>query len=272
MVSVRWTGAAGLEFTHEGKTWLIDPYLSRVGKASVFFGRPQPDQETISRYLDALPGQLQAILIGHTHLDHALDVPTILKRYPVPLVGSESLETLMAIHGMPGRVTVCRERTRVDLPGGAAVTMIPSRHGLTPFGRVPYPGEIEPGQTPPLKASDYRHGQVFILRLEIGGLSFLHVGTCNLIDAELEGQTSDILFMCLPLWTKIEDYHGRLLSRVRPKIVVPFHFDDFSAPLSKDSTAPSVPWMSEKRFLKRISEEAPNARIVHPALFRTMMF
>ena len=272
MVSVRWTGAAGLEFTHEGKTWLIDPYLSRVGKASVFFGRPQPAQETISRYLDTLPGTLQAVLIGHTHLDHALDVPAILKRFPIPLVGSESLETLMAIHGMPGRVIVCKERTRVDLPGGAAVTMIPSLHGRALFGRVPYPGEIEPGQTPPLKASDYRHGQVFILRLEIGGMSFLHVGSCNLIDAELEGQTSDVLFMCLPLWTKIEDYHGRLLSRVRPKIVIPFHFDDFSAPLSKDSTAPSLPWISEKRYLQRISDEAPDARIMHPILFRTMVF
>jgi glyoxylase-like metal-dependent hydrolase (beta-lactamase superfamily II) len=72
MVSVRWTGAAGLEFTYEGKTWLIDPYLSRVGKATVFFGRPQADREKISRYLETLPGKLQAVIVGHTHLDHAL--------------------------------------------------------------------------------------------------------------------------------------------------------------------------------------------------------
>ena len=72
----------------------------------------------------------------------------------------------------------------MDLPGGAVVTMIPSLHGRTLFGRAPYPGEIVPGQTPPLKASDYRHGQVFILRLEIGGMSYLHVGSCNLIDSE----------------------------------------------------------------------------------------
>jgi glyoxylase-like metal-dependent hydrolase (beta-lactamase superfamily II) len=168
MVSVRWTGAAGLEFTHEGKTWLIDPYLSRVGKASVFFGRPQADREKISRYLDTLPGKLQAVVVGHTHLDHALDIPEILRRFPVPLVGSGSLETLMALHGMPGKVAVCKERTRVDLPGGASVTMIPSLHGLVLFGRAPYAGEIEPGQKPPLKASHYRHGRVFNIRLEIG--------------------------------------------------------------------------------------------------------
>lgn len=139
-------------------------------------------------------------------------------------------------------------------------------------GPAPYPGEIAPGLTPPLRASDYRHGRVFILRLEIGGISFVHVGTCNLIDEELEGLESDVLFLCMPLWTQIQDYHGRLFSRIRPKIVVPFHFDDFSAPLSPDSTAPSVPWRSERRFLRKIAEKAPEAKILRPELFKTMRF
>jgi len=104
MVSVRGTGAAGLEFTYEGKTWLIDPYLSRVGKATVLFGRPQVDSEKISRHLETLPGKLQSVIVGHTHLDHALDVPEIVSRFPVPLVGNESLEALMSLHGMPVRI------------------------------------------------------------------------------------------------------------------------------------------------------------------------
>lgn len=272
MVSVRWTGAAGLEFTHEGKSWLIDPYLSRAGKASIFFGRPRPDRGRVSRYMDSLPGQLQAVIVGHTHLDHALDIPEIMRCFPVPLIGSESLETLMALHGMAGRVTVCKERTDVDLPGGAFVTMIPSLHGLVLFGRAPYPGEIDPSQRPPFKASAYRHGRVFHIRLEIGGKSFLHVGTANLIDGELEGQTCDVLFLCMPGWKMVQDFHGRILSRVKPKIVVPFHFDDFSAPLSKDGRAPSVPWRSERAFLERIAEEAPDARIVRPDLFQPLAF
>jgi L-ascorbate metabolism protein UlaG (beta-lactamase superfamily) len=272
MVSIRWTGAAGLEFTHEGKSWLIDPYLSRAGKGSIFFGRPRADRERISRYLDSLPGILQAVIVGHTHLDHALDVPEIIRKAPVPLIGNESLETLLALHGMPGRVSVCKERTRVNLPGGASVTMIPSLHGLVLFGRAPYPGEIEPARKPPLKASDYRHGRVFNIRIEIGGMSFLHVGTANLINSELEGETCDVLFLCMPGWKMVPDFPGRILSRTRPKIVVPFHFDDFSAPLSKDGRAPFVPWRSEQGFLERIAEAAPDARIVRPDLFRPMVF
>lgn len=272
MVSVRWTGAAGLEFTYEGKTWLIDPYLSRVGKATVLFGRPQVDREKISRYLETLPGKLQSVIVGHTHLDHALDVPEIVSRFPVPLVGNESLEALMSLHGMPGRVSVCNKRTRFDLPGGASVTMIPSLHGLVFFGRAPYIGEIRLGQRLPLKASHYRHGHVFIPRIEVGGMSFMHIGSANLIDEEIEGQTCDVLFLCLPGWRMISNYHSRVLSRVQPKIVVPFHFDDFSAPLSKDFRAPYLPWQSEKLFMDRIAEEAPAARIIYPDLFRPLMF
>lgn len=272
MVSVRWTGAAGLEFTHEEKSWLIDPYLSRAGKTSIFFGRPRADRERISRYLDALPGQLQSVIVGHTHLDHALDIPEIIRRFTVPLIGSGSLETLMALHGMPGMVTICKERTRMELPGGASVTMIPSLHGLVLFGRSPYPGEIEPERKPPLKASEYRHGRVFHIRIEIGGMSFLHIGTANLIDRELEGQGCDVLFLCMPGWKMVPDFHKRILSRVKPKIVVPFHFDDFSAPLLKEGRAPFVPWRAEKGFLERIAGEAPHARIVRPDLFQPMSF
>jgi L-ascorbate metabolism protein UlaG (beta-lactamase superfamily) len=76
----------------------------------------------------------------------------------------------------------------------------------------------------------------------------------------------------MPGWKTIQDYPGRILSRVKPKIVIPFHFDDFSAPLSKDYRAPSVPWRSEKRFLDRIAEETPDARIVYPTLFQPMAF
>jgi L-ascorbate metabolism protein UlaG (beta-lactamase superfamily) len=238
----------------------------------VFFGRPQANRKKISRYLETLPGKLQAVIVGHTHLDHALDVPEILSRFPVPLVGSESLEALMSLHGMPGKVTVCSERTRLDLPGGASVTMIPSLYGLVFFGRPPYGGEIGPGQRLPLKALHYRHGRMFIPRLEVGGKSFLHVGSANLIDEQIEGQTCDVLFLCLPGWRMILNYHRRILSRVHPKIAIPFHFDDFSAPLSKDFRAPSLPWRSEKLFMDRIAEEAPDARIIHPDLFKPFVF
>ena len=272
MVDVRWTGAAGLEFTHNGQTILIDPYPSRPRKLKVFFGRLSPDISAIKSYLEQLPGDLSVIIVGHTHFDHALDVPEFSRHFDGPIVGSPSLEKLMAMHDMPGRVVVCEGSTRIDLPGDAAVTMIPSMHGLVLFGRIPFSGDIDPSVQRPLKASQYRHGAVYIPKLEIGGKIFMHVGSANFIESELHGHHCDVLFMCVPGWKKGPGYSTRLLEITKPKIVVPFHFDDFTAPVHTQLKGRTVPFVDMKGFLQRINQTAPDIEIRVPQPFESMIF
>jgi L-ascorbate metabolism protein UlaG (beta-lactamase superfamily) len=68
MVTVRWTGAAGLEIIEGERIVLIDPYHSRPGKFASLFGRPEPDVKAIDRYMARLPGAVEAIVAGHTHI------------------------------------------------------------------------------------------------------------------------------------------------------------------------------------------------------------
>jgi L-ascorbate metabolism protein UlaG (beta-lactamase superfamily) len=272
MVNVRWTGAAGLEFTHSDRVILIDPYLSRPGKIEVFFKHVRPKDDVVKRYVQGLKGKLSAIIVGHTHFDHALDIPVLAKHFDGLLVGSSSLETLMAMHGMPGRVTVCKGRERVELSGGAAVTMITSIHGLVALGRIPYPGEIKPTGRLPLKSSEYQHGTVFMTKLELDGKVFMHVGSANFVESELDGHSCDVLFMCVPGWKKVPGYTSRLLQIVKPKLIVPFHYDDFSAPISPNVKVRTLPLQDMAGFLKRISESAPDAEIRNARPFETMSF
>lgn len=272
MVNVRWTGAAGLEFTCSDQVILIDPYLSRPGKIEVFLKRVRPKVDVVNRYLQGLTGKLSAIIVGHTHFDHALDIPVFAKHFDGPLVGNSSLETLMGMHGMPGRVTVCKGRERVQLPGGAAATMIPSVHGLVAFGRMPYPGEINPSGRLPLKSSEYRHGTVFMTKLQLDGKVFMHAGSANFIESELHGHSCDVLFMCVPGWKKVPGYTTRFLQMVKPKIIVPFHYDDFSAALSPNMKVPTLPLQDVAGFLKRISSTAPDAEIRTARIFESVSF
>jgi L-ascorbate metabolism protein UlaG (beta-lactamase superfamily) len=272
MVDVRWTGAAGLEFTHNGQTILIDPYLSRPGKLKVFFRHLSPDISAIERYLEKLPGNLSAIIIGHTHFDHALDIPEFSRHFEGPLVGSQSLEILMAMHNMPGRVTVSEGNRRIELTDELAVTMIPSVHGLVLFGRIPYPGEIDPSAQLPLKASQYRHGAVCVPKLEVGGKTFMHNGSANFIESELQGHQCDVLFMCVPGWKNRPGYPDRMLEITKPKIVVPFHFDDFTAPIHTQLKRRTVPFVDMKGLLHRINQIAPGTEIRVPQPFESMTF
>jgi L-ascorbate metabolism protein UlaG (beta-lactamase superfamily) len=178
----------------------------------------------------------------------------------------------MVMHGMPGRVIVCKGHERVQLPGGAAVTMIPSRHGLALFGRTPYAGEINPSGRLPLKASAYKHGTVFAPRLELDGKVFMHIGSANFIESEFEGYSCDVLFMCVPGWKEFHGYTTRLLEIVKPKIIVPFHYDDFTASISKNMKARTLPLQDISGFQKKVSESAPNAEIIKARLFENISF
>ena len=272
MVSVRWTGAAGLEFAHDGVVYLMDPYVSRPGKTAVFFKRLMPRREEVTRFLAGLPGVLKGVMIGHTHFDHALDIPSIAESTTAPIIGSQSLDVLLNAFGLPGRVTVCRGSERVVLDAQAAVSMLPGRHGRVLFGRIPYPGEIAPPLEPPLKAREYRLGQVFNMLLELGGLSFLHVGSADVLDASLEGRRCDVLFVCVAGWKRSEGFPARVLSRVRPKTVVPFHFDDFTVPLEPGGVVPDLPLLDRRGFLEQVAAHAPQAEIIWPSVNKVMTF
>lgn len=261
MVTVRWTGAAGLEFTHEDRTVLVDPYPSRRGKFDVFFRPLRPEPAAIDDYVKRIPGGVSAMIVSHTHFDHALDVPELARRFPAPLVGSRSLDNLMGLAGMPGRVRVCGGGERVDLPGGDAVTMIRSRHGRVALGRVPFPGEIAAAGRLPLKAGDYGHGTVFMPRLEMGGRVFLAAGSADFIEEELEGQGCDVLLLCVPGWKRVPGYTRVLPALVRPRCIVPFHYDDFTRPLAGDRTSPKLPFQDLPGFLDRLSEHAPGIEV-----------
>jgi len=272
MVDVRWTGAAGLEFTHNGRTILIDPYHSRPGKLKSLLGRLRPDVRAIESYLEKLPGRLSAIIVGHTHHDHALDIPEFSRHLDGPLIGSPSLDNLMVRHGLPGRVTAGEKGARIEIPDGAVVTMIPSTHGLVALGRVPFPGDIDPGGPLPMKTREYRLGAAYIPRLEVGGVTFMHAGSANLIEQELSGHECDVLFMCIPGWKKVPAYTTRLLEITKPRVVIPFHYDDFTTPIRPRVKPRTLPFIDISGFLQQIRRNAPGIEIRVLTPFETVTF
>lgn len=271
MLKLRWTGCAGVEITWEGKTLLIDPYHTRLSKWKILFGRHKPDTSALQRYLEELPGELSTIVVGHTHLDHAMDVPALAQWCRGPVVGSQSLKNLAAISGMDGEVTATWGRKKIDLFEGASVTMIPSVHGTVFMGRAPFPGEIDPALTPPLKASQYRMGDMFIPKLEMGGMTFLHVGSANVPDEELAGHECDVLLVCVAGWRKTPLYIKRLVDLVQPKVIIPIHFDDISRPIRQGGYYRPLPFLRMKTFMAQLKEAAPRSFIRKPRPFQTML-
>ena len=211
-------------------------------------------------YLSTLPGGLKAVMIGHTHFNHALDIPHIAEATSAQLIGSASLAKLLDACGMKDRVTLCQDRERISLSGGAAVTMIPARHGKVLFGRIPYPGEN------PTR----RHGYPARPRYRRIARSSTYSGTrWHKLSAHRQRRSDrycpgrsgvrDVLFLCQAGWKNTPDYLPRILSRVRPTTIVPFHFDDFTAPVRAGGSTPSLPLLGKKRFQDQLADHVPSS-------------
>ena len=270
-VRVRLTGAAGLVFSFRDETLLVDPYYSRLGKWRLFFSRPVPDKAAIRRQMDKI-GPVSAVVVSHTHFDHAFDIPVMAEYTRGKIVGSRSLDTLMTLHGKKGRVTVCRGGETIQASPGIRVTMLPSVHGRVLFGLVPYPGEIGKEAMPPLRVRDYRVGQVFAPKIEMGGRTFLHVGSAGFDEKALAGQRSDVVFLCVPGWKRMKGYPGKILTMTGARTVVLFHQDDFFRPHEPGKTTGTVPMADVEGIVKKIRGEAPDVTILTPGIDEDLCF
>jgi L-ascorbate metabolism protein UlaG (beta-lactamase superfamily) len=259
---VKWLGTASLEIVHDGKALLIDPHLSRLSKWRSFTRPIEPDRAKIDAYLATLDAEPAGIVVTHAHSDHAQDVPYIAGKLGAPVWGNESVDTLLKMHGLPGCPQILAGGERFAI-GPFTLEAVKTRHGLVALGHVPFPGKIAAGQEPPLRVWKYRHGEPpLLLFVEVAGRSLFHLGTANLIDNLLPAREVDDAWICVSGYQSTPQFLERLFRRVRPRRVIPFHFEDFSLPLSADTRY--IPGSDPFAFADRVRRLAPGAATMVP--------
>jgi L-ascorbate metabolism protein UlaG (beta-lactamase superfamily) len=180
--------------------------------------------------------------VSHTHHDHFMDVPTIARRTGAMVLGSGNTCLLSA------RLAVAEGQLRRAEPG--------DRHQLGPFGVSVWPGDHPrvPGFTPgvisgrerlPLRLREYRMDTCLSFLVEAAGLVIYVCNASRLASAP----RADVL--CVSMAQR-EPYYRVLQEMVRPRLVVPMHWDDFFRPL----TEPLRPFWARPRW-----GEAPLRRL-----------
>src|SRR5262249_25057469 len=129
-LDVTWFGTAAFRFAYQDTVLWIDPYVTRVPFRDVALRRVAPASDAaIARWID----RADAVLVGHTHFDHALDVPAIARRTGCPVYGSRSLEHLMGLHGLAAQATVVEPHRRYEV-GPFRFHFVPSVHSKLGLG------------------------------------------------------------------------------------------------------------------------------------------
>ncbi|MBZ0232869.1 MAG: MBL fold metallo-hydrolase [Deltaproteobacteria bacterium] len=226
-LELQWLGVAGFRFTYQGQHLLVDPYVTRLPLGDLVRRRVVPaDPERLRTLPDPV-----AILVGHTHFDHALDVPALAARAGCKAYGSESLAHLFRLHGRPELAVTAEPHRPIDL-GPFTVTFVPSRHSRLAAGLwTPHDGELSCEHTDDLTPQAYRCGQVWGIHIAVAGATFYHHGSCNLVDDELRHRGVDYFLAGIAGRRFTPRYWQRILARLEPRVVVPHHFDDFFRPL-----------------------------------------
>ncbi len=200
-MQIRFLGHAAFELRHDGKTVLVDPFLTGNPKAAVSADELQAD----------------AIFLTHGHADHIGDTVAIAKRTGAPVVAIVELAGEIADEGV--ETFDPNIGGTVDL-GFASVRLTPAWHtSTTPKGTVNTPAGLV---------------------IEMGGKTVYHLGDTALFsDLALpaQRQSIDVALMCIGGHYTMDRHDGVVAAGlVGAKQIVPCHYDTFP-PIETDAQA-----------------------------------
>jgi L-ascorbate metabolism protein UlaG (beta-lactamase superfamily) len=258
-VRVTWLGTAGFAIEHDGYVVLIDPYLTRASIARCLRGSLTTDATLVAKHTP----RADAIVAGHTHFDHALDVPAIAKATGATVYGSRSCANLCRAAGVAEAKVVDvesrahREPARAEV-GPFELRFVPSAHSAFMLGRVPFPGEIADCAELPLGASAYRCGAVFSVDVRVAGKRIYHLGSADLVDGRPE-PGADLLLCCVAGWDHTARFAPRVMGALRPGAVLLSHWDNFFSPLAAGARA--LPAMRMPRLVDALTTQDRSVRV-----------
>lgn len=232
-VRVRWLGTAGFAITFGEHTILFDPYVTRASLRRCVLSALSPDVEAINRLIP----RADAIILGHTHFDHALDAPTIAKRDGAIVFGSMSARTLCRSQGvLESRIDVIEPESQFAQErdvGPFQLRFHSSAHSRLLLGRVPFPGDIQDCGDVPIRAERYRCGSVFGVEIRVAGKTIFHLGSAELVERMLPRLEVDLALVCVAGWTWSERFPMRVVRALSPRAVLLSHWDNFLLPFDR---------------------------------------
>ncbi|QSR27194.1 MBL fold metallo-hydrolase [Nocardioides aromaticivorans] len=219
----------------DGETALLtDGYFSRPSMGRVLLGRLAPDDARIDAALRrAGIDRLAVVAPVHTHFDHALDSPAVVRRTGAVLAGGSSAAHIGRGSGLP------EDRILEVVPGephsfGAfTLTWLEAEH--CPPDR--YPGAIDAPVVPPTRAGAYRCGEAWSILVEhTSGRTALIQGSAGFRAGALSGRKADVVYLGVgQLGVQDRDYlrtyWAETVEATGAREVVLLHWDDFFRPL-----------------------------------------
>jgi L-ascorbate metabolism protein UlaG (beta-lactamase superfamily) len=262
---VHYLGVSGFLLKRGDDVVLTAPLYSNPSLAEVALEHAiRPDAAQVDRFLPPEAARAQAILVGHSHYDHLLDVSDVARRHArqARIYGSPTTKHLLApFPGLDGRVVTVSEDDAgshqapgrwLEVAPRVRVMALVSEHSVQvtldlPFDSHPLPihvwrGGLEADLTePPRTASDWAEGAVYAWVVDFldgpGGRPVFRVyfqdsGTNEPVgyvpETLLREKRVDVALLCVGGdFHRLRRHPEGILQNTRPRHAVLGHWEDF---------------------------------------------
>ena len=259
-ISTRFAGVANVLITDGESSILVDGFFSRPTIPQLALGKLHPDRERISAGLKQLGvNSLDAVMVTHSHYDHALDSPTVAEMMDATIYGSPSTRKIAEGYGALAAGVSFREMHDREPITAGKFTITPI-HGLHSEPDR-FPGKITEPVSTPASAADFRMGGCFSLHIaHPEGSVFVHP-SANFIPGALQDFEADVVYLGIGAagsqpeeW--IREYWKETAVALSAKTVRLIHWDAFWRPLSKPLKP--IPWPFDRvgKTMRIFREEA----------------
>lgn len=231
---VTWYGTAGFRVETEGRVFLVDPYLSRNANA-----RPRLPfgPEGVS--------EAREIFLSHGHFDHAADVPRIASGTGARVYCSAVAAGALRRQGVSdAQLVAARDGDAFDF-GFYRAQCFNSTHARFD---LPLIARTLVRAMPSILLDTrlfsllrrWPQGQVLSWRFALAAEDdrvVHHFGSAGCTEDELARLAAlgapDVLMFPLQGHTRICRIAARVVGRLKPRVVIPHHHDDFYPPISQ---------------------------------------
>lgn len=231
-LTVSWFGVSAVLVRDQRSAIFIDPFFSRPGGAWHLLTNPAlvPDEAAIRRGLQqAGVERLDAVLVSHSHYDHAMDAGLVARLTGARLIGSSSTLNIGRGAGLGEDRLLLAEPGRVLRVADFKLLFLDSAHAGATGGRPL--GEIARPLIPPARIGDYRQGGTYSILLQHPAGRLLHHGSAGFRPGMLSGHEADTVLLGVALIDDLDAYLAEVVRATGARRVFPLHWDDFTRPL-----------------------------------------
>ncbi len=265
-------GAGGFILQRGEDTVVIDPFFSNPSVARFLFGRARSDDETVLRWMPNLPNA-SALLVGHAHYDHLLDVPTVAReRTPsARIYASATAKNILTAAGLADRTTAVAGWKKgpwkpEKINDRVQFLALHSEHAPHFLGMTFMEGEYgTPLTKPPWFYWRWLEGETLAFAIDFlaadGSTDFRVLFHDSAAEPNLGMPPTDlpparvrVAIPCVASFAQVDRYPGHMLYGFAPHYLVLGHWEDFFTPYSQSvDEVRSVRGTDVGGFLEKLS-------------------